>query len=271
MPDPYETLQVSRNAEIDVIEAAYRRLARKYHPDVSSSSSSTARMQAINAAYEILKDPEKRWDYDRAHPIPSGYSRPRSEETFDWSDPFNPYIPRERARSYSKPQPRPAPKPKPNFFQRNWVYIVLIIGVYLVYFLSRAANTGNAPLSAPGSSTLSAQFPAGCIHWTEAGRYDGQKKCVIGRIVKVDYQVDDLTGYGMWTAHFSLDPENDFTLISVGNNISDWDGQCVVAYGTLLDREEARKYDANPPPAMVDSDPLDERGFSIAYARSEFC
>jgi hypothetical protein len=62
---PYKTLQVDRDAEQEVIEAAYKRLAGKYHPDKDPSASATQRMQEINAAFEILRDPERRGRYDR--------------------------------------------------------------------------------------------------------------------------------------------------------------------------------------------------------------
>jgi DnaJ domain len=61
---PYKILQVDPEAEQDVIEAAYKRLASKYHPDKDPSSSATSRMQEINAAYDILKDSERRRRYD---------------------------------------------------------------------------------------------------------------------------------------------------------------------------------------------------------------
>ncbi len=63
--DPYKTLQVDPQAEFEVIEAAYRRLARKYHPDVSPDPESHARMIAINQAWEVLRDPVKRAAVDR--------------------------------------------------------------------------------------------------------------------------------------------------------------------------------------------------------------
>ncbi len=53
-------------AEAEVIEAAYRRLARKYHPDVAAGSDSESRMVAINRAWEILRDPIRRSALDRA-------------------------------------------------------------------------------------------------------------------------------------------------------------------------------------------------------------
>ena len=66
MPTHYDTLKVSRDAPIEVIQAAYRSLARKYHPDhASRTADSEAAMKAINAAYEILGDPARRAAYDR--------------------------------------------------------------------------------------------------------------------------------------------------------------------------------------------------------------
>ena len=58
--DAYKVLQVDSEAEDEVIQAAYRRLAQKYHPDVvgpGRGPDSGGRMTAINKAYEILRDP----------------------------------------------------------------------------------------------------------------------------------------------------------------------------------------------------------------------
>jgi hypothetical protein len=64
-PDYYEILQVSPRAEPDVIDAAYRRLARKYHPDVNSSRAALQRMTELNHARDVLTDPRRRAEYDR--------------------------------------------------------------------------------------------------------------------------------------------------------------------------------------------------------------
>ena len=60
----YKTLQVDPAAEPEVVAAAYRLLALKYHPDTNKSSDAARRMREINAAYEILGDAEKRILYD---------------------------------------------------------------------------------------------------------------------------------------------------------------------------------------------------------------
>jgi len=62
--DPYKILQVDSEAEDEVIQAAYRRLAQKYHPDVATGPDAAARMAGINAAWEILRDPARRAAHD---------------------------------------------------------------------------------------------------------------------------------------------------------------------------------------------------------------
>ncbi len=62
--DYYKILGVARDASQDDIKRAYRKLARKYHPDVSKESDAEARFKEVNEANEVLKDPEKRAQYD---------------------------------------------------------------------------------------------------------------------------------------------------------------------------------------------------------------
>ena len=100
-PDPYKTLQVDTEAEEEVVAAAYRRLALKYHPDTAGPEASP-RMAAINAAWEVLGDPVRRAMFDRERavnaslerarasraPAPeTGAARPREPETVsrDWT------------------------------------------------------------------------------------------------------------------------------------------------------------------------------------------
>ncbi len=62
--DYYNILGIERGASQDDIRKAYRRLARKYHPDVSKEDDAEARFKEINEANEVLKDPQKRSTYD---------------------------------------------------------------------------------------------------------------------------------------------------------------------------------------------------------------
>ncbi|MEA2151093.1 MAG: curved DNA-binding protein [Solirubrobacteraceae bacterium] len=63
--DYYETLGVARDASNEDIRKAYRKLARKYHPDVNKDAGADDRFKEISEAYEVLRDPEKRERYDR--------------------------------------------------------------------------------------------------------------------------------------------------------------------------------------------------------------
>ena len=66
--DYYQTLGLSRTASQEEIQKAYRKLARKYHPDVNKSQEAEEKFKAINEAHEVLKDPEKRSTYDTLGP-----------------------------------------------------------------------------------------------------------------------------------------------------------------------------------------------------------
>ena len=77
-PDYYTVLQVDPRAEPEVIQAAYRRLAAKYHPDVDTSPEATERMKLMNTAYAVLSDPVKRREFDMSR---SGIQQQTGGET----------------------------------------------------------------------------------------------------------------------------------------------------------------------------------------------
>jgi curved DNA-binding protein len=70
--DYYKTLGVARDASADDIKKAYRKLARKYHPDVSKEAGAEERFKEVSEAYETLRDPEKRAAYDELGTRPQG-------------------------------------------------------------------------------------------------------------------------------------------------------------------------------------------------------
>jgi len=79
--DYYKILGVNRNSSDDEIKKQYRRLARKYHPDVSKLKNAEKRFKEVNEAYDILKNKEKRSNYDRfgsadGNPFQGGGFRP---------------------------------------------------------------------------------------------------------------------------------------------------------------------------------------------------
>ena len=75
--DYYEVLGVSRGANADEIQQAYRKLARRHHPDVNKDPAAEERFKEVNEAYQVLKDPQTRQRYDRFGPdfrqIPEGF------------------------------------------------------------------------------------------------------------------------------------------------------------------------------------------------------
>jgi curved DNA-binding protein len=86
--DYYETLGVARGADADELKRAYRKLARKYHPDVSKEKNAEEKFKNVQEAYEVLKDAEKRAAYDQ---LGRNY---RSGQQFrpppDWEQRFGP-------------------------------------------------------------------------------------------------------------------------------------------------------------------------------------
>jgi curved DNA-binding protein CbpA len=113
MPEPidaYKVLQVDSEAEDEVIQAAYRRLARKYHPDMGGGPEAASRMLAINAAWELIGEPGARAAYDLARRTPSG------GRAAGGPDPMPPASSAPSAR----PWPEPTQPPPPETVSRDW-------------------------------------------------------------------------------------------------------------------------------------------------------
>lgn len=106
----YDTLQVTRSASAEVIRAAYKSLSQRYHPDRYPPDERLQweqRMKALNAAYAILSDPEKRVAYDEVLAASERMQQPRSQ-TSQAFDIVPATQPAPRAKSASPPVPPPA-------------------------------------------------------------------------------------------------------------------------------------------------------------------
>jgi curved DNA-binding protein CbpA len=108
--DPYKVLQVDPEAEDEVIQAAYRRLARRYHPDVAPGPEAAARMAAINAAWDRIGDPVVRATFDRERAIRLAHAEEVARQAASRPAP-----------TYAAPAaPRPATPPPPDEVSRDW-------------------------------------------------------------------------------------------------------------------------------------------------------
>jgi DnaJ-class molecular chaperone len=86
--DPYTTLGVNKGATQDEIQKAYRRLAKKLHPDLNpGNKAAEEKFKEISAAYDLLGDPDKRARFDRGEIDASGAERPRQQQYYrDFAD-----------------------------------------------------------------------------------------------------------------------------------------------------------------------------------------
>jgi curved DNA-binding protein CbpA len=72
--DPYHVMDLPRDASDLQVARAYRRLAKRFHPDLNPDGHGTDRMRAVNEAWEILSSPDRRASYDVTHPAIAGPS-----------------------------------------------------------------------------------------------------------------------------------------------------------------------------------------------------
>lgn len=172
--DPYKILQVDSEAEDEVIAAAYRRLARKYHPDAAGPEAAP-RMAAINAAWEILGEPARRAAFDRERAVAAALERgraasaPASPAASPAPDSWAPGTPGAQARTAPMP-PRP-----PETVSRDWTSGRSSVGGG--YDASMRTADGDGAAGAPPGN------PSGSL--LNFGRYNGWS---LGEIARSDLE-----------------------------------------------------------------------------------
>jgi len=114
--NPYKVLQVDPEAEDEVIQAAYRRLARKYHPDLVPGPEAEARMTAINAAWARVGDPVARAAFDRDRALRQAHAAEVARHGSATRPPGRPSPP----GPTSSAQFRPATQHTPEEVSRDW-------------------------------------------------------------------------------------------------------------------------------------------------------
>ncbi|HET6317983.1 MAG TPA: J domain-containing protein [Chloroflexota bacterium] len=120
MNDFYRLLQVAPQADTEAIHAAYRRLARVYHPDLNQTPEAAERMRAINAAYRVLSDPAKRAAYDAYRYLPG----------------VQPAVATTTYRRTAPPPTPPVGYTPPTQLQRRVDRIVIVVGIILLLLIA---------------------------------------------------------------------------------------------------------------------------------------
>jgi hypothetical protein len=170
--DLYEVLQVSPKAEIEIIEAAYKRLALKYHPEKNPTPEAHQRMQQINTAYAVLHDPARRHEYDlfRLTPFvtaPPEYGAADSGSDSDRPDKesVNPDRQQERVSAYDWDSlAYHPPRRTLNGWMRNLCYalVAVILGALLIMAIS-AFNSPPVLRETSASQTPVQKLPPGVL------------------------------------------------------------------------------------------------------------
>jgi curved DNA-binding protein CbpA len=178
-PDPYKILQVDPEAEDEVIQAAYRRLAQKYHPDRSTGQEAVDRMVAINAAWETIGDPKRRATFDLARRAALAQQAPTSPKPGAAgasagrpSSPAGGQAGPVPARPPDPWQPRPAEQRPPETVSRDWSPGRSTVGGGYDAKTMRAAEGFAAAGPPPGN-------PSGSV--LNFGRYAGWSLGEVGR------------------------------------------------------------------------------------------
>lgn len=114
--DYYETLGIDKSADLTTIKSAYKSLAKKYHPDISKEENSAEKFNNVQTAYNVLKDPQKRKDYDM-------YGHARYEQQSSSNNGYNNYY----SNNFSNFQ-----RTRWNSFKKMPLYLKILLGLFLL-------------------------------------------------------------------------------------------------------------------------------------------
>lgn len=206
--DLYKILQVDPSAEIEVIEAAYKRLAAKYHPDVNKSPDAQSRMQDINRAYKILSKPETRRQYDFTRA--TKFSDPVNQKIEQPEE--KPQERKEQSQTGSAPPRTSTSKPSPK--KGGLVIFFVFLILFIIYCVTPAFLRSSTPTRTPKPTpkpTLRHSpkvYPtkqpminnekrtpradgSDCISWNKISRSQvGRRICGYGMVVDVYYAAE---------------------------------------------------------------------------------
>ena len=158
--DPYTVLGVKRNASQDDIQKAYRRLAKKFHPDLNpGNKQAEEQFKEVSAAYNLLGDTDKRARYDRSEIDASGTERPQQRFYRDFAEGGSPYASDAGFADFA------ADDILSQFFGREGRTNIRMRGSDVHYRLELdfldAINGGKRQIPLPDGSVLDVNIPAG--------------------------------------------------------------------------------------------------------------
>ena len=180
--DPYKVLQIDPEADLEIIRLVYRRLARKYHPDVTPGPDAATRMLELNTAFEILGDAARRERFDRERALREQIRRDQVIRPSD-SGPSGPArAPGGRPGAGAAPRTGPDPgplvggAPRPQTVSRDWTSGRSTVGGGYDPTRMRTADGDGAAGPPPG-------HPSGTV--LNFGRYAGWS---LGEIARSDLE-----------------------------------------------------------------------------------
>jgi len=178
--DYYEILEVNRSASNDDLKAAFRRLARQFHPDVNKSDDAEERFKEINEAYAVLSDQDKRAAYDRfGHAgVRGAAGSPDFSVDFDFADIFGDLFGFGRSSSRSRNAPRRGADLQ---YRLDLTFEEAVFGVQKEIEITReeVCSTCSGSGAKPGTT------PTRCTNCNGTGEVRQVRQTILGSMVQV--------------------------------------------------------------------------------------